>query len=343
MKNPNKNIIKAFGLVLVLTMLLLTSCNTNTPVTACHATGDQDNPYEEISIDSTNAKEHLGHPNDIYPVPVGGCPSNLVDVDNNKITICHSTGNENNPYNEITVSINGLNGHDDHVGDIIPAPVGGCPTSPLEIVEDTIMICHATDDETVPYEEIKVKTNGLDGHVSHENDIIPAPVDGCPTSPLVIIDGKITICHATSSETNPYNEITVSVNGLNGHVTHEGDIIPAPVGGCPTSPLVIVEETINICHATDNESVPYEEINVKTNGMDGHVAHEKDIIPAPIDGCPTSPLVIKDGKITICHATSSKKNSYNEIRISVNGLNGHDKHEDDLIPSPMDGCPTSKQ
>lgn len=56
--------------------------------------------------------------------------------------------------------------------------------------------------------------------------------------------GKITICHATRSETNPYVEITISVNGLNGHGPeadphhHAGswkDIIPAPAGGCPTT------------------------------------------------------------------------------------------------------------
>lgn len=45
---------------------------------------------------------------------------------------------------------------------------------------------------------------------------------------------KITICHATGSETNPYVQITVNVNGLNGHGGHAGDIIPAPAGGCPT-------------------------------------------------------------------------------------------------------------
>lgn len=40
---------------------------------------------------------------------------------------------------------------------------------------------------------------------------------------------KVTICHATGSETNPYNLITVSVNSIlnpAGHGDHEDDIIP---------------------------------------------------------------------------------------------------------------------
>lgn len=47
---------------------------------------------------------------------------------------------------------------------------------------------------------------------------------------------KVSICHATGSETNPYVEITISENALNGdhgHASHEGDIIPAPAAGCP--------------------------------------------------------------------------------------------------------------
>ncbi len=48
---------------------------------------------------------------------------------------------------------------------------------------------------------------------------------------------KITICHATGSEKNPYVEITINVNGLNGHSNHEGDIIPAPAEGCIISPI----------------------------------------------------------------------------------------------------------
>lgn len=223
-------------LAVILAAALLAGCNGSTPVNACHATGDPANPYEEITIDSkATAEEHLGHPNDIYPVPEGGCPTSLVEVIDNQITICHATGINKNPYNEITVSVYGLNGHGKHEADIIPAPAGGCPTSSLIIIEEKIMICHATGSETNPYEEITVHVNGLDGHAAHEGDIVPAPVGGCPTIPLVIDDGKITICHATGSKKNPYNEITVSVNGLNGHDKHEKDIIPAPVGGCPST------------------------------------------------------------------------------------------------------------
>ncbi len=47
---------------------------------------------------------------------------------------------------------------------------------------------------------------------------------------------KITLCHATGSAANPYEEITVSVeDATDGHAKHTGDIIPAPVGGCPLS------------------------------------------------------------------------------------------------------------
>ena len=45
--------------------------------------------------------------------------------------------------------------------------------------------------------------------------------------------GKITICHATGSATNPFVQITISVNGLHGHGKHADDIVPAPAEGCP--------------------------------------------------------------------------------------------------------------
>jgi hypothetical protein len=73
-----------------------------------------------------------------------------------------------------------------------------------------------------------------------------APVaSGTTNNPGGGPDGKITICHSTGSDTNPYVEITISVNGLNGHGGHHdgADIIPAPAGGCPGAATTSAGET----------------------------------------------------------------------------------------------------
>lgn len=147
-------------------------------------------------------------------------------------------------------------------------------------------VCHATDDPANPYEEITVSRAELNEHLGHPNDISPAPVTGCPANPVVIIDGKITICHATNSQANLYNEISISVNGLNGHAGHEDDIIPVPEEGCPTTPISNNNDKITICHATGSEKNPYNEITVSVNGLNGHGKHDGDIIPVPVGGCP---------------------------------------------------------
>ena len=48
---------------------------------------------------------------------------------------------------------------------------------------------------------------------------------------------KTTICHATSSESNPWVQITVADSSLDAHEGHS-DLIPAPVDGCPV-PVVV--------------------------------------------------------------------------------------------------------
>ena len=160
-------------------------------------------------------------------------------ANNGKITICHATSSATNPYTEMTIDFNELNGHSNHTDDLIPAPEGGCPTVVTPGGNDgQITICHATGIEVNPFVEITIDFNGLREHSDHKGDFIPAPQNGCAsvtTTPTVTGDnnGKITICHATSSTKNPYVLITVSVNGLNGHGDHSRDIIPAPDGGCP--------------------------------------------------------------------------------------------------------------
>lgn len=274
----------------LIAMILLASCATGVSASAnvCHATGDAA-PYEEITLNSTELlNEHRMHAEDIFPIPVGGCPTSLVEVTDGNITICHTTSSESNPYEEITISVNGLSGHGDHEGDIIPMPLEGCPTTPLVNDDDddkAITVCHATDDTLTPYEELTVTEAELSEHLEHSNDINPVPATGCPEYPIVITDGAVTFCHATGDVANPYEEITVSVNGL-----------------------------------------------------DGHDEHADDVFPVSEEGCPSDMDIVTD-KITICHATSSKKNSYNQITVSANGLNGHNKHADDIIPMPAGGCP----
>lgn len=131
-------------------------------------------------------------------------------------------------------------------------------SAPALATDDTsggekITICHATGSETNPYVPITISVNALNAHVGHqhEEDIIPAnngkvlpggrnldKVDwwnaGCnkpggnPHNPPDDHDKKITICHATGSESNPYRQITISLKGLNGHTGHQHgeDIIP---------------------------------------------------------------------------------------------------------------------
>ncbi|HEX8119632.1 MAG TPA: hypothetical protein VF549_00065 [Solirubrobacteraceae bacterium] len=49
---------------------------------------------------------------------------------------------------------------------------------------------------------------------------------------------KVTLCHATGSATNPYVTITIAAPAVeHAHDVHQqdGDLIPAPAGGCPTA------------------------------------------------------------------------------------------------------------
>lgn len=182
MNNFYKTTFKLATAAQILVVTLLAACTLSAPLTVCHATGDSANPYEKITVTSAELNEHRGHPEDINPAPVGGCPTSQLVISGGKIAICHATTSEKNPYNEITVSVNGLNGHGRHEGDIVPAPVGGCPASRLNINEGKITICHATGSEKNPYNEITVSVNGLNGHNKHSGDIVPFPEGGCPTT-----------------------------------------------------------------------------------------------------------------------------------------------------------------
>lgn len=296
-KKIRNTALKFVAVVQILALSLLASCSAvgvNASANVCHANGDAGNPYEEITIDNPDLLNvHLAHAEDIFPVPVGGCPPSLVEVVEGNITICHATSSETNPYEEISVSVNGLNGHGDHDGDVIPMRAEGCPVASIATTTDTdtdeIAVCHVTGDAANPYEVVMVPSAEWDAYrLANPNDINPMPSTGCPVYMIEVNNGEVAFCHVNTSQA--YEELVVRVDGLGGHGDHAEDVFPI----------------------------------------------------SEADGCPASAVAVDEGKVTICHATSSKKNPFVEITVSVNGLNGHDKHNDDLIPVPAGGCPTTK-
>lgn len=224
-------------------------------IAICHATGDATNPYVRVLVDPTSLDGHRDHADDVIPAPAGGCSARSVArvraVTTTSLprttTICHATGSPSEPYVEVTVNIGDLGEHATHTDDIIPAPAEGCSARSIRRYRATtttapqsVRICHATGRPDEPYVEISVSALGLDGHGSHSDDIIPAPAAGCGrrairearAATVTTLPRTIDICHRTGNAANPYVKVTVNADDLSGHADHDGDIVPAPVGGC---------------------------------------------------------------------------------------------------------------
>src|SRR5205085_6881517 len=125
--------------------------------------------------------------------------------------------------------------------------------------------------------------------------------------------GKVYICHATGSASNPYVLIPVSLNALQAHRSHQNGrdiVLGSKVGSCPTSSARVSgaatataaaaqptttthggQGKVYICHATGSASNPFVLIHVSTNALPAHRSHQngRDIVLGSKPGsCPTS-------------------------------------------------------
>jgi hypothetical protein len=124
-------------------------------LTICHETGSASNPWRRITVSSramANPKSqsgktlraHLRHTGDAVIAGTAACPSASAtpaptSTPATKITICHKTGTDANPYRRITISSRAvanpssasgklLRGHMRHTGDLLMPGVTPCPS-----------------------------------------------------------------------------------------------------------------------------------------------------------------------------------------------------------------------
>jgi hypothetical protein len=171
-----------------------------------------------------------------------------------RVTICHATGSTSNPFVQITPSkIGVVNGHLNHqdATDIVPA------------------FTYADKGTAMFFAGQNLSDTGL-YQLAHSCQL-PTTGGGVSSS---FDNGKVTLCHATGSATNPFVLITVDASGaLDGHAKHGDDVIPA-------------------YDYTDNDGIHH----VPAQNVDAagsyELAHGCALPPAPVGGPPAPPAPV---------------------------------------------------
>jgi hypothetical protein len=112
-------------------------------------------------------------------------------------------------------------------------PPDPTPTPPDQFTGASLTLCHYTGDASHPYEAVTITADQFSGYFDEEQDIIPAPQEGCDniTDPEAAANEKVTVCHLNHDGT--YTLFTYAPGDLGGHEPDKGDLIPAPRGMCP--------------------------------------------------------------------------------------------------------------
>ena len=153
---------------------------------------------------------------------------------NQKVTLCHRTNSDHNPYVRITVSINSViksSGHDGHNGPVYAAGLKAAHQKWGDIIP-----AFSYDGGSYPGQNWAAGSaifgagcavgNG-GGHTTPPTTIT---VTATPSGGGGGTSQKVTLCHRTNSDHNPYVRITVSINSViksSGHDGHNGPVYAA--------------------------------------------------------------------------------------------------------------------
>jgi hypothetical protein len=146
------------------------------------------------------------------------------------------------------------------VGAMVTAQGEGAATQ-AAAAPSKLTICHETGSTSNPWRRIIVSSRAmanpksqsgktLRAHLRHTGDAVVAGTAACPSTsatpaPTSTPATRITICHKTGSDANPYRRITISSRAvtnpsstsgqvLRGHMRHTGDLLLPGVTPCPS-------------------------------------------------------------------------------------------------------------
>jgi hypothetical protein len=220
--------------------------------------GQPSSKYDFLELTDSEVQTHMGHSGDIIPITDRN-DDGKIDLDDcgytpppeeDKIYICHKTDSHDNRYDVLRLSHSAVETHRDHDGDIIPITdrnddgridEADCGHRPEQDHKDPV--CYRHDNH---YDFLQLTVDEMDDHQRRHSEITPIDdrnddgkidLDDCGYSPPRE-EGKVTICHRTNSDKNPYEVLdvphsAVDGEGNNDHTSHVadqthryGDIIP---------------------------------------------------------------------------------------------------------------------